>query len=415
MTAPLLLTLLIALLLANALLDLTARWLNLRHQPPTPPAEIAGWVDTTGYATAARYRTERTRLGTIRDLTTLAATIAAATTGAFAVAMEWANTLTHAQPLQATLVFFAIVAIAADALDTPFASRATFGIEARYGFNKTTPALFLRDKLVAALLTAVFGSLLIALLLWTITTFGRDFWLPYAAAIAVVTVLLATFQTSVLLPLFNRLTPLPEGPLRDAVARYAQAQGVALSGIFVMDGSKRSTRANAFFSGLGRQKKVVLFDTLIERHPADEVIAVLAHEIGHAKHRDVPKLLVANLTGVTLLLFVASAIITSPLPSLALGATEPSPALAILFVGLLFTPLQTIIGVAQNALSRRQEFAADAFAANTTSSSAMANTLRRFVQRDYATATAHPLYTALHLTHPAPVERIRALERLGSV
>ena len=414
MTATALLAVLIALLVANTLLELTARWLNLRHRPATPPADIAGIVDAAGYATAGRYHAERVRLGVARDLTALAATIAAAVSGAFPLVMGWAEAIAGGEGIGATLVFFAIVAWAADLIDTPFELRATFGIEARYGFNKTTPALFVRDKLVGMLLTGVFGAGLIALLLWTLDAFGRHFWIPYGAAIAVVVVLVAAFGTSVLLPLFNRLTPLPEGALRDAVARYARAQGVALSGIFVMDGSKRSTRANAFFSGLGRQKRVVLFDTLIDQHPHDEVIAVLAHEVGHGVHRHAPKILVANLAGIMLLLFVAGAIVTSPTSSLALGAAEPSPALGILFAALLFTPLQTAIGVAQNALSRHHEYEADAFAARTASSAAMANTLRRFVQRDFANATAHPLHTALHLTHPAPIERIRALERLAA-
>jgi STE24 endopeptidase len=250
---------------------------------------------------------------------------------------------------------------------------------------------------------------LLALLFWSIDAWGGAFWLPYAAVIALVLVLLATFQTSVLLPLFNRLTPLPEGALRDAIAAYARTNGVALDGIFVMDGSKRSSRANAFFSGLGRQKKVVLFDTLIERHTADEVVAVVAHEVGHDRGRHIPKLLVANVAAITFTLFLMSLLVESSTLSAALGASERVVALNLIAVALLFGPVSTLLGVLGNALARRFEYEADAFAARTTSPEAMCATLRSFVQHDLALATAHPLYTALELTHPAPVERIRAI------
>jgi len=222
-------------------------------------------------------------------------------------------------------------------------------------------------------------------------------------------VLLATFQTSVLLPLFNKLTRLPEGTLQDAIADYVRRAGFELDATFVMDGSKRSTKANAFFSGLGRQKKVVLFDTLVERHPADEVVAVVAHEVGHARLGHLPRLLAGNVALVTLTLFVLSRVVDSTNLSLALGADGHAVALNLLAFGLLFTPVTTALGVVFNALSRRFEYQADAFAARTHDPEAMTRALERLANDALAAPLAHPLYAWLFLTHPPPVERIRAL------
>ena len=400
---------LLAVLVAGTVLELVARALQVGHQPPSPPPEVAGGVDAEAYATAQRYARDRFRLGLARGITTLALWIALLASGALAVGYAWAEQWTGGGWL-APLAFLAGVGLLFDLVTLPFAVRATFGIETAYGFNRTTPGLFVRDKLIGYGLAVVLGGPLIVLLFWTIDAWGSAFWLPYAALIAVVLVLLTTFQTSVLLPLFNRLTPLPPGALRDAIADYARSNGVALEDVYVMDGSKRSSRANAFFSGLGRRKKVVLFDTLIQRFPVDEAVAVVAHEVGHERLRHVPQLLVANVAAITLTLFLMSLLVESATLSAALGAAEHVVALNLIAVVLLFGPVSTLLGVLGNALSRRFEYQADAFAARTTAPAAMTGALRRFVQNDLALATAHPLYTALELTHPAPVERIRAIE-----
>lgn len=412
MTPELVLGVVIVVLIAGTALEQVARLLQLRHQPSEPPAEVAGFVDASAYATAQRYTAERARLGLARALVSallwLVLLVSGALASAYALVAGWTG-----DGWLTPLLFLALVALLFDLVDTPFEWVSTFGIETRYGFNRTTPALFVRDKLTSYALAAVLGGAVLALLFWSIGRWGSDFWQVFALIAAVLLVLLVTFQTSVLLPLFNRLSPLPPGELRDAIEAYADAQGVALGAIDVMDGSKRSNRANAFFSGLGRQKKVVLYDTLIEHHPIDEVVAVLAHEVGHDRHRHLPQLLVGNVLSITLTLFVASRLLDAESLSLALGASEHVVALNLLVFVLLFAPIQTAIGVLFNALSRRFEYEADAFAARTASAAGIANAMRRFVQRDYAMATAHPLYTWLNLTHPAPVERIRAIERLG--
>ncbi len=408
MSAEALLALLVAVLLADFALTWVARWLQLRHQPATPPEELAGVVDAAAYARGRVYAAAKARLGFAEALVALALWLGLIASGALAAAYG-ALADAVAGGWWATLLFLGGVAFVFDLVGLPFAIARTFGIEARFGFNTTTGATFVRDRLTGYALAVVLGGGLLALLLASIQAWGAAFWLPYAALAAVVLVLLAAFQTSVLLPLFNKLTPLPDGELGRAIADYVGAAGFRLENTYVMDGSKRSTKANAFFAGLGRQKKVVLFDTLIERHPPEEVVAVVAHEVGHARLRHLPWLLLGNVASITLTLFLLSLVVDGAALSRALGADGRVLALNLLAFGLLFTPVTTAIGVLLNALSRRFEYQADAFAARSHAPTAMMSALRRLSHDALADPTAHPLYAWLFLTHPAPVDRIRAV------
>jgi STE24 endopeptidase len=408
MTPEALLALLIAVLVLDFALTWVARWLQLRHQPASPPEELAGIVDADGYRKGRAYAAAKARLGLVEALAALALWLALLASGALGVAHAWVASWSGGGWWSAML-FLGGVALAFQLLGLPFAVARTFGIEARFGFNTTTVATFVRDRLTGAGIAVVLGGGLLALLLASIDAWGAGFWLPYAAVAATAIVLLATFQTSVLLPLFNKLTPLPASQLRESIADYVRGAGFELTDTYQMDGSKRSTKANAFFSGLGRQKKVVLFDTLIARHPPDEVVAVVAHEVGHARLRHLPWLLIGNVASVTLTLFLLSRVVDSAALSLALGAAEHALALNLLAFGVLFTPVTTAIGVVLNGVSRRFEYQADAFAARTHAPAAMIAALRRLSSDALADPTAHPLYAWLFLTHPAPVDRIRAI------
>lgn len=408
MTPEALLALLIGVLVLDFALTWVARWLQLRHQPASPPVELAGIVDADGYRKGRTYATAKARLGLAEALVTLALWLALLASGALGEAHAWVASWSG-DGWWSAMLFLGGVALVFDLVGLPFALARTFGIETRFGFNTTTAATFVRDRLTGYALAVVLGGALLALLLASIDAWGAAFWLPYAALAAVVLVLLATFQTSVLLPLFNKLTPLPDGELKAAIADYVRGAGFPLTDTYQMDGSKRSTKANAFFSGLGKQKKVVLFDLLIARHPTDEIVAVVAHEVGHARLRHLPWLLLANVASVTLTLFVLSLVVDSTALSRALGADGQARALDLLAFGLLFTPVTTAFGVLLNALNRRFEYQADAFAARTHAPAAMIAALRRLSTDALADPTAHPLYAWLFLTHPAPFDRIRAI------
>mgnify|MGYP000040437597 CR=1 FL=1 len=409
MSPDVLLILLLLIVGLEATVQTVAEFLQVGHQPTTLPTTLQGAVDDADYDRARAYARARVRLTSASRAATLVVTLIAFISGVladgYALVASWTG-----GGWWTPLLFLALVGLAMDLLTLPFSLYATFGIEERFGFNRTTPALFLRDKLVGYGVTVVLGGGLLALLVASIDAWGRDFWIPYAILVGTVVTLLAAFQTSVLLPLFNKLTPLGEGPLRDAIDRYVENSDFELDDVYVMDGSKRSTKANAFFSGLGRTRKVVLFDTLIEKHGVDATLAVVAHEVGHAVHRHVPKFLIGNLATIVLMLFALSRVVDSAAASRALGAPEAVLALNLIVFAVLFGPLGTLIGVVVNAFSRRFEYQADAFAARTTSPEAMATALRSFMKDELSLPVAHPFYAALNLSHPAPVDRIRAIE-----
>ena len=403
------LALLVLVLLADTGLGTVARALQLRHQPDSPPPELAEQLDAATYARGRAYARDLARVGYLADTVRLVAWLALLLSGALAswygAAASWTG-----DGWLTPLLFLALVGLVFDLLGLPFDIYRTFVVEAHYGFNTTAPATFVRDRLTAYALAIALGGALLGLLFWSIERWGPAFWIPYAGVAAVLLVLLNTFMTSLLLPLFNTLTPLPDGELKAAIRRYVRRAGFAIADTYVMDGSKRSSKANAFFAGLGRQKKVVLFDTLIERHPTDEVVAVVAHEVGHARLRHLPRLLLASIASVTLLLFVLSLVVDSTTLSQALGASERVVALNLVAFVLLFTPVSTAIGVLSNALSRRFEYQADAFAAHTHSPSAMRSALIRLTTDAHAAPLGHPLYEWLYMSHPATVDRVRALE-----
>ena len=412
MTPEFVLAAVVVVLLAGTALEQLARLLQVRHQPPQPPAELAPFIDAEAYGKARDYARERLGLGLGRAALALALWLLLLMTGALGWGYALVAETLGSNHLITPLIVIGLLVLLFDLADLPFELRSTFGIEARYGFNTTTPALFVRDKLISAALAVVLGGPLLYLLFLIIERLGANFYLPFAAVIALLMVFLVMFQTSLLLPLFNRLSPLPAGEVRDAIEAYAERRGVALENIYLMDGSKRSKRVNAFFSGLGKRRKVVLYDTLLEKHPVDEVVGVVAHEVGHDQLGHVPRLLALNLLSVTLTLFVASRFIDSTPLSLALGASDQVVALNLIAFTLLYGPISTLIGALGNTLSRRFEYQADAFAAQTSTPDAIAHALARMVGNDYGSVTAHPLYTFLNLTHPAPVDRIRAIRAL---
>ena len=406
-----LLALLVTILLADTVLRVVARRLQLRHQPSRPPPELADRLDPARYAQGRAYARDTVRVSDAHDALHAAlwlALLLGGTLGAWHAAV--AGTVAH--DWLATALFLASVAIAFDVLGLPFAAYRTFVIEARYGFNTSSAAQFVRDRVTGYLLTIVLGGGLLALLLWSLERWGASFWVPYAVLAGLVLTSISVFYTSLLLPLFNRLTPLPEGPLADAIRRYVDGAGFALDDTYVMDGSKRSTKANAFFSGLGRTRKVVLFDTLLERHPVDEVVAVVAHEVAHARLRHGPTLLLTSLASITLLLFLLSRVVESSALSLALGGSEHALGLNLVAFALLVAPVSLALDVATNALSRRFEYQADAFAAHGVGAPSLQAALKRLTSDALVAPTHHPLYALLHASHPSTVERLRALERL---
>ncbi|MFN3916180.1 MAG: M48 family metallopeptidase [Flavobacteriales bacterium] len=309
-----------------------------------------------------------------------------------------------------TLTYFGILIIVSDLIFIPFQWYFTFVIEEKHGFNRTTVKTFLTDKLKGYLITAALGGVLLFSLQHIYNYLQVDFWWLAWILVAGFMLISAMFYTSFILPFFNKLTPLPEGELKNQIEQYAREQGFSLKRIYVMDGSKRSSKANAFFSGLGGRKTIVLFDTLIEKLTTNEVVAVLAHEVGHYKLKHTLTGMFLGLLQTALLLYLLGYFLSDGALSFALGASEHSFHLGLIAFAFLFTPISLILGIITSFISRRNEFAADAFAKKTHSSIALASALKKLTIDSLGNVNPHPLNVFFHYSHPPLHTRLQAIE-----
>jgi STE24 endopeptidase len=308
------------------------------------------------------------------------------------------------------LAFFGVLMLASDVFTIPFQWYSTFVIEEKYGFNKTTYKTFILDKLKGYLLAAIVGGLLLSLLIYSIRTIGPEFWIWFSLVAAMFILFVNMFYTSLILPLFNKLTPLQEGELKSAIEAFSKKVNFPLDNIFIIDGSKRSKKANAFFSGMGKKKKIVLYDTLISNHTTEELVAVLAHEVGHFKKRHIVWGYVFSVLQIVFTLFVLSQIVFNENVSLALGGSVWSIHLNLLAFGILFSPISGITGLLMNMYSRKNEFEADAYAKETFDGRALTNALKKLSVDSLSNLYPHPLYVFFHYSHPPLLKRLEALK-----
>jgi len=314
-------------------------------------------------------------------------------------------------PVAAGLAFFGLLGLGSALIDLPFRAVRTFGIEQEFGFNRTGPALFASDTVRGLLLSGLLGGAMLAVVLFLLHRFGPAAWLPVWLVTGVFSVLLTLAAPALIFPLFNRFTPLPESPLREAVCGLCARAGFPVRDVCTMDGSRRTSRANAFFAGIGPSRRIALFDTVLARHPEPEILAVVAHELGHFRKRHLPRSLAASLLGAGLLLFAGAQLIERGVASRILGeGVAPVSAAALLGAAFGLTPLSWLLGIAGLALSRRHEFEADRFAAeNLGEPGAMAGALGRLGQDNLTHPDPHPLAILLHASHPPIPERIARL------
>jgi STE24 endopeptidase len=310
-----------------------------------------------------------------------------------------------------SLVFIGSLALLSNLLSLPFGIYGTFKIEAEYGFNKSTPKTFILDLIKGLILTLLLGGAILTAILWIYQMAGDFFWIWGWALITAFSLFMFMFGTKLILPLFNKLNPIEPGELRDEIERYCASQGYSLGKLFVMDGSKRSTKANAFFTGLGKAKTIVLFDTLIEKLSTREVVAVLAHEIGHYKRKHTLWMFLFSNLQTFILFFLLGWLLRYPDLSTALGASQASFHLSALAFFLLFSPLSLALGLINNGLSRRNEYEADNFGSETYDGKALAEALRKIGSDSLANVSPHPLYVAVNYTHPPMLNRLRNLSK----
>jgi len=397
---------LILIVLLTFLLESVLDELNQRSAQSSPDPIVAHLYDPKEQARSISYGRERTELGLLSGAATTGVMILALAFGWFAdldafIAERVDNTIL------VSLVFIGALGFISWLISLPFAIRSTFGIEARYGFNKSTPKTFILDAIKGTFVAVILGGALLGAIIWLYERFEGRFWIYAWALVAGFSIFMFMFGNKLILPLFNKLTPLEDGQLKADIAKYCQSQGYALKNLFVMDGSKRSTKANAFFSGMGKSKTIVLFDTLIEKLNKEEIVAVLAHEIGHYKRKHTLAMFIAsNIQTLAIFALLGWALQYDEL-SRVLGAQEGKFHLSAIAFFLLLTPLQLILGLLNNSLSRRNEFDADNFAAETYKREPMRTALSKISTDSLANLNPHPIYVAFNYTHPPLVERLK--------
>lgn len=313
-------------------------------------------------------------------------------------------------PILMALIFFGMILLGSEIIAIPLSYYSTFVIEEKFGFNKSTKTTFWSDKIKGLLMSALLGGGILALIIWFYELTGENFWIYAWILVAVFSLLMNMFYARLIVPLFNKQSPLEAGVLKTAIEKYAEKVGFTINNIFVIDGSKRSTKANAYFSGFGSQKRITLYDTLINDLETDEIVAVLAHEVGHYKRKHIVFNLISSILLTGLTLFILSIFINSPILSEALGVSIPSFHIGLIAFGILYSPISRITGLFMNHMSRKFEYQADNFAKDTFESQALIASLKKLSKNSLSNLTPHPAFVFAHYSHPTLLERIKNLE-----
>jgi STE24 endopeptidase len=410
MDPQLILTIIVIISAAGFLFDNLLEYLNLRHMRPDVPPSVADFYDAEKYRKSLAYHREATRFSFLTGSLSFAAGITLLLTGGYGWLDGQLREITQ-DSFFLPLLFFAVLGLAADILSLPFQIYTVFVIEEKYGFNRTTRKTFFADKLKGYLLAVVIGIPLFWAFTEIIELWGSRFWIGFGMMAAAFILLVNLFYTSLILPLFNKLTPLPEGELLSAIESFSSKAGFPVRQVLVMDGSKRTSKANAFFTGLGRQKKVVLFDTLIAKHSTDELVSVLAHEVGHYKKKHIVWGYVLSVIQAFFTLWVLSLLVFSPELSQAMGGSTYAIHLNLLAFGILYSPVSAVTGLVMTLLSRKNEFEADAYAKRMHSGRALAAALKKLSVDNLSNLFPHPWYVFFTYSHPPLLQRLARLEQ----
>lgn len=382
--------------------------LNVKSSKKPIPDLLSGIYDQDKYQKQQSYFRANTRFGLLTSTVSFLVIILMIVFGGFGwldgIVQRWT-----ANPILVSLIFFGILFLANDIISTPFEIYDIFVIEERFGFNKTTPKTFILDKLKGYALTAVLGGGIIALVMWFYQLNPQYFWLIAWACVTSVSLFISLFYSELIVPLFNKQTPLEAGELRDAIEKFSKKAGFELKNIFVIDGSKRSTKANAYFTGFWKKKRIVLYDTLINDLDTAEIVAVLAHEAGHSKYKHTLRNILINLPYTLLVFFLLGLILRSDVLAQALGGKEASFHLNILAFGVLYSPVFMMLGLAMNVLSRKHEYQADGYVKENKMGEQLISALKKISSKSLSNLTPHPAYVFVNYSHPTLLQRVEKL------
>ncbi len=384
-------------------------FLNSKMWSDKLPEELIGICDEAEYRKTLHYEKDNRKLSFWSSSFNLAIILAMIIMGGFAFFDKLAGSIST-NMIVISLIFFAFIGIGSEIINIPFKWYDTFVIEKKYGFNTMTVRIFITDHLKSWFITMIIGIPVLALITWIYYRLGKNFWLWAWGLVTVLSVFINFFYSELIVPLFNRQTPLPESSLRTRIETFARETGFRLRDIYLIDGSTRSTKANAYFSGFGSKKRIVLYDTLLKEMSEEEIVAVLAHEIGHYKKKHVLRRLLSSIFITGFMLFLFSLVVDNPALSEALGAGRPSFHIGLVAFGILYSPLSLVIGLAGNFLSRRNEFEADLYVRQNYNPEFLASALKKLSVKNLSNMIPHPAYVFFHYSHPPLLARLERLK-----
>lgn len=408
MSPQLLFYIIIAIIILDFVIDKYIDYLNAKHFNDKIPKELNDVYNEEEYFKSQEYKKENYRFSLITSSFTILLTLAFFIFKGFAWIDNFARGYSDNE-ITVALIFFGVIMIGSDIINTPFSYYHTFVIEEKYGFNKTSKKLFLADKLKGWLLSAIIGGGILSIIIWFYQKTADLFWIYTWLFIGLFTIFMTMFYSSLIVPLFNKQTPLEEGLLKKAIFDFSKKAGFTLNNIYVIDGSKRSTKANAYFSGFGAKKRIVLYDTLINDLSTNEIVAVLAHEIGHYKKNHVLINMLASLimTGITL--FIFSLLINNIILSQALSVEMPSFHIGLITFGILYSPISELTGILMNYMSRKFEYQADNYAKINYNGKDLISSLKKLSKNSLSNLTPHKANVFLHYSHPTLLQRVQNL------
>jgi STE24 endopeptidase len=390
-------------------LNLFADKLNLGNLNSELPKSFANIYDADRYRQSQQYLKAHTRFGWIVSASNLLVLLVFWFAHGFALLDRWVRTF-ELGPIYGGLIYIGALLLFKALLSLPFSIYHTFVIEARFGFNKTTPTTYIMDLLKGLLLALLLGTPLLAAILAFFEYAGPHAWWYCWIAVTLYMLMVQFIAPAWIMPLFNKFTPLEEGELKSEILAYARTIGFPLENVYQMDGSRRSTKSNAFFTGFGKHKRIVLFDTLIKQHTVQELVAILAHEMGHYKKHHIRQTLILSILQTGLMLFLLSQFITYQGLFDAFYMPQQSVYAGMLFFAMLYAPIDFFTGILMQLRSRKKETEADQFAAETTRDPAsMVVALKKLSVHNLSNLTPHPFYVFLNYSHPPVLQRIQML------
>jgi STE24 endopeptidase len=399
----------LTVLILHYLLDVIISVYNLKALSPDLPIEFSDVFEQKGYKQSQNYTRTTTGFSLIENSFSTIITVIFLLAGGFNLIDQFARSF-QLSTILTGVIFTGGLMLLSFAVSLPFSIYSTFKIESQFGFNRTTPLTFITDIIKSILLTIVIGAPILASILWFFENSGPYAWLYCWLGVILFGVVLQFLAPVLIMPLFNTFTPLQEGSLNEKITHYAKQENFKIQGIYTMDGSKRSAKLNAFFTGFGTFRKIVFFDTLVEKLSEDEIVAVLAHEMGHYKKNHIWKMMGSTVLQTGLMFFLLSFFIENPGLFEAFGMEALSIYASLVFFAFIYSPLNTLLSILFNYFSRVHEFEADRYAAQSTGKpETLIQGLKKLSRENLSNLTPHPLMVFFSYSHPPVLERIRTL------